>query len=381
MRNRIIFALVVLGIVGALVSAHFHARPASPQPPAFKPATNPNGEGIFANGIIESYQPQGENINLFPETSGTVARVFVAEGQRVRQGQPLFALDDSVQRAIVAQQQAQAAAALALLGELKAQPRKENLNVARAQVELAQASSKSAQDQLAKLQHAYDLEPKAVSRDVLDNAVNAVKVAKANLEVVTRQHELTKAGAWIFDVQNQEKLYDVALKAAAAAEALLAKYVVHAPVDGAVLSLHTTAGGYVSPQGAYDPYTQGLGPVAIMGPSGSQGYLAVRCYVDEILIPRLPPTERMRARMFIRGSGVSVPMELVRVQPQVSPKIQLSNQRQERVDLRVLPIIFRFVPPPGSRVYPGELVDVYVSDKGPPPLRSLSAAGGQTHAP
>ena len=32
-------------------------------------------------------------------------------------------------------------------------------------------------------------------------------------------------------------------------------------------------------------------------------------------------------------------------------------------------------------LYPGELVDVYVSDKGPPPVRSLSAAGGETHAP
>jgi HlyD family secretion protein len=51
------------------------------------------------------------------------------------------------------------------------------------------------------------------------------------------------------------------------------------------------------------------------------------------------------------------------LQPYVSPKIELSNQRQEKVDLRVLPAIFRFVPPPGVALYPGELVDVYVGQE------------------
>jgi len=93
----------------------------------------------------------------------------------------------------------------------------------------------------------------------------------------------------------------------------------------------------------------------------SQGHLGVRCYIDEILIPRLPEASRIRAQMFIRGTSISVPLEFVRVQPYVSPKIQLSNQRTERVDLRVLPVIFRFTPPKGVELYPGQLVDVYVA--------------------
>ncbi len=56
-------------------------------------------------------------------------------------------LDDSVQRATVEQQKSQAEAALALLKELKAQPRKENLDIAKAQVDFASASLKTAQDQ------------------------------------------------------------------------------------------------------------------------------------------------------------------------------------------------------------------------------------------
>ena len=67
--------------------------------------------------------------------------------------------------------------------------------------------------------------------------------------------------------------------------------------------------------------------------------------------------------MFIRGTNISVPLEYVRVQPYVSPKIELSNQRLERVDVRVLPVIFRFARPQNVGVYPGQLVDVYVAEK------------------
>jgi HlyD family secretion protein len=50
------------------------------------------------------------------------------------------------------------------------------------------------------------------------------------------------------------------------------------------------------------------------------------------------------------------------VQPYVSPKIELSNERQEQVDLRVLPVIFRF-PKQDAPVYPGQLVDVFIGKK------------------
>jgi HlyD family secretion protein len=46
--------------------------------------------------------------------------------------------------------------------------------------------------------------------------------------------------------------------------------------------------------------------------------------------------------MSITGTNIKVPLEFVRVQPYVSPKIELSNEKQEQVDLRVLPVIFRF---------------------------------------
>ncbi|HXX30249.1 MAG TPA: biotin/lipoyl-binding protein [Myxococcaceae bacterium] len=367
MRNKVIFALVGLGLVGAVVSAFVYAAPKKPQPPVFSPAPNPFAKGIYTNGIIESYQSHGENTNVYPEVAGVVAHIFVAEGEKVEEGAPLLQIEDSVQRATAEQLESQAEASRALLEELRAQPRKESLAVVQAQAELAAANLKTTQDQLDKLMQSYALNPKSVSKDTLDNAKNAVRVAQANLEVATRQLQLTRAGAWVFDIRNQQKQYESLVRASAASRALLAKYTLRAAFKGTVLSIASSVGSYVSPQGAYDTYTQGFGPVIVLGtasPSGaSRGFLAVRCYVDEILIPRLPPPADLRAKMFIRGTNISIPLEFVRMQPYVSPKIQLSNARTEKVDVRVLPLIFRFEPPPGVDVYPGQLVDVYVGDK------------------
>ena len=67
--------------------------------------------------------------------------------------------------------------------------------------------------------------------------------------------------------------------------------------------------------------------------------------------------------MQIRGTEVKVPLTFVRLQPYVTPKIELSDQRLERVDLRVLPVLFRFEAPKDLTLYPGQLVDVYIGSR------------------
>lgn len=365
MKSKLLFFLAVVGILAGLTSAWFSRIEKKPLAPEFNPAPNPYERGIYANGIIESYQSNGANINIFPEVSGTITQIQAVEGAVVPAGTVLFQLDDTVQRAVCEQQKSQAEAALALLEELKAQPRKETLEVAKAQVEYASANLATARTQYEKLRKSYEFDPHSVSRDQLDNAENAAKAARANLEVAQKQLELTGAGAWVYEVRNQQHVYDAASKAAASAKALLDKYTVRAPVNGVVLAVNTAPGSYISSQGAYGTYTAAFNPVIVMG--AAEPYYEVRCYIDEILIPKLPPASqldsRMKARMFVRGTNISVPLEFVRIQPYVTPKIELSNQRTERVDVRVLPMVFRFRPPEGTNVYPGQLVDVYVEAK------------------
>ena len=293
-RNKIIFALSIIGVLAALVAAYIFGIERKAQPPVFKPASSPYESAIYANGIIESDQTSGANINIYPEVSGPITQVLVREGQQVSAGTRLFTIDDSVQRA---------------------------------NMELAESNLKAAQDQYDKRRASYDIDPQSISKDVLDTAEDAVIQAAAALK---------------------------------AANALLQKYSVKAPIDGVVLAVNTTTGNYVSSQGAYDSYTQGFNPLVVMG--ALQNNLAVRCYVDEILISRLPPPGHIRAQMSIRGSDIKVPLEFVRVQPYVSPKIELANQRQEKVDLRVLPVIFRFEKK-DAPVYPGQLVDVYIGQQ------------------
>lgn len=358
MKNALLFTLSVLGAVCGLVAAWIYGRETRAEPPAFSPATNPYAQGIYANGIIESAQSHGQNINIYPEVPGTVRRILVGEGEHVKAGTALMQLDEAVQAANVAQLQAQSEAAATTLQMLRAQPRPETLAVAQAQELQARANLRTAQDQYAKQQHSYDIEPRSVSRNTLDTARNTLLAAQAGDEVARRQYELVKAGAWSYDIRNQERIASAAERALQAGTALLERYTVRAPVDGVLLSINAATGSYVSSAGVYNSYTEGVSPPLVM--AADTGQYDVRCYIDEILISRLPPPAQIVAQMTIRGTGIRVPIAFVRVQPYVSPKINLSNQRQERVDVRVLPVIFRFRPPDGVRLYPGQLVDVYV---------------------
>ncbi|OJB03336.1 HlyD family secretion protein [Burkholderia ubonensis] len=361
MKHRLVFVIALAGFLASLVAAWVYSRQEPPQPPVFKPAANPYARGVYANGIVESEQPAGANVNVYPDVSGAVTRVLVHDGDAVKAGDALLTIDDSVQRATAAQLAAQADAAAAMLDELKAQPRREVLDVASAQMTAAQASLKLAQDQYDKQRRAYDIDPKAVSRDALDTAANGVRVATANLGVVTRQYQLTKAGAWNYDVRNQQAQAIALRRGADAAAALLARYTLRAPTDGVVLAMNAAVGTYLSPQGLYDTYAQGNAPVAVLGTPGDR--LQVRCYIDEILIHQLPDLRALKAHMFVRGTSVEADLQFVRLQPYVTPKIELSDQRTERVDVRVLPVIFRIVPNKDVRLFPGQVVDVYVAGK------------------
>jgi len=292
--NKIIFTIAIIGILAGLVAAYIFGMERKAQLPVFKPVSNPFDSAIYANGMIESDLPSGENINIFPQVSGPITKVFVHEGQQVSAGTPLFAIDDSVQQA---------------------------------NMELAAANLKLARDQYDKRRAAYDADPKSVSKDVLDTTEDAVIQAAAALK---------------------------------AANALLQYFSVKAPIDGVVLAVNATVGGYVSSQGDYDTYTELFDPLVIM--SGPQDHMQVRCYVDEILVSRLPSHWHIQAQMQITGTDIKVPLEFVRVQPYISPKIELSNEKQEQVDLRVLPVIFRFEKK-DAPVYPGQMVDVFIGQE------------------
>ena len=86
MRNKLLVVLAILGVVAGLMSAYISGSRKKPLAPAFHPAQNPYAHGIFATGIVESYQPNGSNINIFPEVPGKVTKILVSEGAQVTKG-------------------------------------------------------------------------------------------------------------------------------------------------------------------------------------------------------------------------------------------------------------------------------------------------------
>ena len=309
MNIKPLFVVACLGIAAGIISVIVYSEKNPPQPPVAV-SYNPYDSGVYATGIIESYQPTGSNVNIFAEVSNRVTELFVENGQVLKKGDPMLAIDDSVQKQVVAKDLAQ--------------------------ITLDKANLVNVEDQLNKIKKAYSLNKKSVSRNQLDNAMNAVKIAKAAIAVDTEQYRAD---------------YN-----------LLDKFIIKAPIDGVVLRIIPAVGDYVSPQGSYDTYTQGLLPSLQMGIVTP--YMQVRVYVDEILVPRLPDPSKFEATMFIRGlNNYSVPLEFVSLQPLTIPNIELSDQRKERVDVRVLPIIFKFNKPADINVFPGQLVDIYLKGK------------------
>lgn len=322
METRKIVILSIGGLLIALVTAFVLGLQTKPEPPVFTPASNPYNSGIYANGIIETLQASGENVNVFPEVGGTVIEILPKEGQSVVKGEPLIKLDATVQSAITAQQKAQ-------------------MDAAEAQIAVAEANLQSVSAQFAKDRAAYKMDPRSISRDLLDTASNSVGSARASLIA-------------------SQKAFEAAKKSYEAGLALLNKFTLYAPDDLAVLAINAAVGSYISSQGVYDTYSQQMIPVATLGQYNN--VLAVRCYIDEVLINRLKQNPTLEAVMYIRGTSSRIPLKFVRIQPFLGPKIELSNNRNERVDVRVLPVIFSFEKPRDAAIYPGQLVDVYIND-------------------
>ena len=135
------------------------------------------------------------NIYLSASQSGTVSEVFVRRGQRVRAGEPAFALDPTL---LMAQVDAQRA----LMDQLAASERLEQAAALRAEALLAQSGTekdRAAADKR-RLLNTYETRKGSVSRSDLDHAIAAAASADqvweaARHEVAMGHERVIMAGA------------------------------------------------------------------------------------------------------------------------------------------------------------------------------------------
>jgi HlyD family secretion protein len=288
--------------------------------PAITPPTVPSqqrGGTVAGAGLVE---PSSEAIEIGAQRGGLVTAVLVKAGDRVVAGQLLARIDDRDARAggggggLVFVAVASASAALAV-----------------SEVATAKVNVRAASAQLALFTGIED--PRAVAeQQVIDRRAERDRGATA----------LAVAEARATQAQAQE----------ASAHIDLALREIRAPRAGEILQVRTRPGQFATagpaPGGSSEPLMT----------LGETRPLHVRIDIDEneiaradlgggaVISPRGAANRRVTARW-------------VRTEPLVIPKRSLTNQGNERVDVRVLQVIYA-LPANAGDFFVGQQVDAFV---------------------
>lgn len=304
-RNKILPALAILGFILAVSSA-LSARKAPPvAQPVAMPAAAPFETYIGGAGIVEA---SSNNISLGASVAGIVSKVFVQAGEKVGAGQPLFQIDERETLAEIAVKRADAAKARAALAE-------------------AEASLKDYRAQYAIVKSVTDR--RAVSQDEVEKRRNAEELAKAKVESAKAAVLAAEAGL-------------------DAARTTLARLTVQAPIACEVLQVSIRPGEFAATGVLSTPLMR----------LGNLDRLHVRVDIDENDAWRF--VRGSRAVASLRGQrDLKTNLAFERVEPYILPKTSLTGSSTERVDTRVLQVIYSFA---GTDLpaFVGQQVDVFI---------------------
>jgi HlyD family secretion protein len=307
------FLLPVLGILAALWAAYSVARTAPRRTRTNPPAPAPISDyprTVAAVGLVEA---NSENIAIGTPLAGVVTRIFVTVGQAVNEGEPLFALDTRQLRADAA-------------------VRRTSLAVAKSGVKVARARLDDAQRNLDFAEGLAD--KRAISAEETTRRRSAVETAKAQLEEAESQ--VLAAQAEIQSVETE-----------------IERSTVRAPLDAQVLQVKLHLGEYA-------PAAVTSTPLILLG--GSRP-LNVRVDVDEHEAWRVRPEAAATAH--VRGDArLKTTLHFVRFEPFVVPKKSLTGDSTERVDTRVLQVIYR-IDRQDLGIFVGQQMDVFIDASRP----------------
>jgi HlyD family secretion protein len=301
-RTSVWFGLVgVLFTIWVLIGA---SQREPMVPPLEPPPKNPYEHTVAASGIIEAVN---ENVRIAPPLGGLITGVFVVVGDHVEEGAALLQLDDRELRAQLGTREASIPPARARIAEQRY--RVQDLEVQYRRLPALFAEQAVSEDDLKRTWYALEVAKRVLVR------------ADADLEQAIAQRDETKM--------------------------MISRLTIRAPRAGAVLQVNVRAGEYATP-GALDP-------LILLGETQQ---LQVRADVDEVNAPLVKPGASGVA--YPKGATThAIPLSFARIEPYVVPKKSLTGDNTERVDTRVLQIIYRFEPPPFP-VYTGQQVDVFI---------------------
>ena len=355
----IIALIVVILSIISVVRSHPRREPTTPPSP---PPTAANAQSVAAVGLIE---PESENVAISCAVPGLVTGVYAKAGDRVQAGQKLFSLDDRDLEADRQVKRAALEAVRARLTKLEEQPRAEDVPPSEARVSEARANLADAEVQMRLIESVTDR--RAVREEDVQRRRLAYKAAQARLAEAESQLALLKAGAWAPDIAVAKSEVSQAEAQLKAVETNIDRLTTRAPMDGIILQNKVRLGQYAQ----CGPLTEPLMDL------GGGKHIHVRADVDENDAWRVRP--HTQATAFVRGDAAhQYPLEFVRFEPYVIPKKSLTGDTTERVDTRVLQVIYR-VKDANAPLYVGQQMDVYIETPVKPSTsrqHSSSAAGG-----
>jgi multidrug resistance efflux pump len=261
-------------------------------------------------GVIE---PAGEAIALALPVGGVVSVLRVKPGDRVRAGDVLLILDGR-----------EAEGELAL--------RETAQTSARRSLETAAAEQRE-KAALFEMYRALEGSPALVPEELLRRQ-SASEQAQAKVAAALAAIDEAKA-------------------AAALARTKSNRLSLRAPTDGLVLQVRARPGEWVQPGAA------GTVPVTM----ARQAPLQVRVDIDEADVGRL--VDGVDATVVARGGSTTpVQARFIRAEPLLTPKRSLSNASDERVDTRVLQLLFE-LPSTATSLRVGQQVDAFIAARAP----------------
>jgi HlyD family secretion protein len=295
-KRYILIALALAGSIAAWQLTRGTSSEKPITPPPYEPALRDKDGLISAAGLVEA---AAENTLVGVPNSGTVLAVHVKVWDKVKAGDPLITLDDR---------------------ELKAQ-----LAVQLAAVRTAEADAERADDQAKRWTGIKD-----------SGAVSASDLIVYQMSAKAAQSKLTLAKAQADQLS-----------------VMIDRTVIRSPIDATVLQVNVRVGEYVA---------AGIKAPVILG---DISHLQIRCDVDEQLAPRM--RDGLPAKGYLKGEssrvgaeGRAIPLKFVRIEPFVIPKVSLTGASVERVDTRVLQVIYQFDRPADRTIFVGQQMDVYI---------------------
>lgn len=338
--------MAVVGIGFGLYMVAATTKPPQQSKPIVEPSKAPFAAYVFGAGLIEA---STENVKVGSPTGGLVTTVYAKVGDTVEKGQPLWQLDDGPKRAELARYEAAAASAEATLDKLQKGNRLEEIRKQEQQLAQANVQLDDARTQLMLREAAAAEDLRAISQDEVNQARNTVRQREATVAYQQAELDRLKTGTWAAELRVQYAAVREVRVQVLQAKVDLERLTVRSPLAGQVLQVKIHAGEYA-------PAAQTDDALMLVGNNEA---LNIRVDVDEQDAWRVDQAQPAVA--YPRGrSDLHIPLAFARVEPYIVPKKSLTGASTERVDTRVLQVVYRLHQPQDFSLYVGQQMDVYI---------------------